>query len=250
MNLQIHRVLNDITRLSGLRILDAILAGETDPVTLARLCHGGVKSSEDTIAKSIAGDYRPEHLFALRQSLAFHYYQQLVVEVDQKINVNSAVWRQRQPRNQQYPNEPRLPHINCAATSRRRSTSAVSCIESSESISPMRLAISALTAQTILCEIGTDVSRFRKASAFASWLGLCSRNKISAGKPTALRMAANSLHHAKDYLGEFFGASLGNSANPKQSLPQLTNSLGLFTICSALKKPTTRMSFTAATKTP
>src|SRR5271157_1853508 len=47
MNLQIQRVLNDITGLSGLRILDAILAGERDPVTLARLCHGGVKSSED-----------------------------------------------------------------------------------------------------------------------------------------------------------------------------------------------------------
>jgi len=60
---------------SGLRILDAILAGERDPVTLAQLCHGGVKSSEDTIAKSLEGDYRPEHLFALRQSLAaFHYY--------------------------------------------------------------------------------------------------------------------------------------------------------------------------------
>jgi transposase len=75
MNLQIHRVLSDITGISGLRILDAILAGEQDPVTLARLCHGGVKSSEDTIAKSLEGDYRPEHLFALRQSLAaFHYY--------------------------------------------------------------------------------------------------------------------------------------------------------------------------------
>jgi len=67
MNLQIHRVLNDITGLSGLRILEAILAGERDPVTLARLCHGGVKNSEDTIAKSLEGDYRPEHLFR-----AFH----------------------------------------------------------------------------------------------------------------------------------------------------------------------------------
>ena len=79
MNLQIHRVLNDITGVSGLRILDAILAGQRGPLTLARLCHGGVKSSEDVIAKSLEGDYRPEHLFALRQSLAaFRYYQQLV----------------------------------------------------------------------------------------------------------------------------------------------------------------------------
>jgi hypothetical protein len=47
MNLQIHRVLSDITGMSGLRILEAILAGERDPVTLARLCHGGVKSSSE-----------------------------------------------------------------------------------------------------------------------------------------------------------------------------------------------------------
>jgi len=86
MNLQIHRVLNDITGLSGLRILDTILSGERDPVNLARLCHNGGKSSQATIAKSLEGDYRPEHWFALRQSpAAFHYYQQLVVEVDQEM---------------------------------------------------------------------------------------------------------------------------------------------------------------------
>lgn len=70
MNLQIHRVPNDLTGMSGLRILEAILAGERDPLTLAGLCHGGAKCSEDKIAKSLEGDYRPEHLFALRQSLA------------------------------------------------------------------------------------------------------------------------------------------------------------------------------------
>jgi transposase len=94
MNLQIHRVLNDITGMSGLRILDAILAGERDPVTLARLCHGGVKSREDTIAKSLEGDYRPEH--ALRQSLAgsttTNSWSSRWIR---RFNVNSAVWRQR-----------------------------------------------------------------------------------------------------------------------------------------------------------
>ena len=70
MNLQVHRVLSDITGLSGLRILDAILAGERDPVVLARLCHSRVKNSRDIIAKSLEGDYRSEHLFALRQSVA------------------------------------------------------------------------------------------------------------------------------------------------------------------------------------
>lgn len=91
MNLQIHRVLNDITGVSGLKILDAILAGQRDSLALARLCHGGVKSNEDAIAKSLEGDYRREHLFALRQSLtAFRYYQQLVVEVDKEIELHMS----------------------------------------------------------------------------------------------------------------------------------------------------------------
>ena len=91
--------------------------------------------------------------------------------------------------------------------------------------------ISAITARTILSEIGTDVSRFRNASAFASWLGLCPENKISGGKvlytksrrvrsrvATALPRAANSLHHAKDYLGEFF-----RRITRKLGKPQATN---------------------------
>ncbi len=98
--------------------------------------------------------------------------------------------------------------------------------------------ISAITAQTILYEIGTDVSGFRNASAFASWLGLCPEKKISGGKvlftksrrvrsrlATALRMGAQSLHHAKDYLGEFSGVSRVSSAGPRQSQPRRTNSL-------------------------
>jgi transposase len=64
MNRQIHRILNDITGVSGLKILDAMLAGERDPLSLAPLCHGGVKNGEDTIAKSLEGDYRPEYLWS------------------------------------------------------------------------------------------------------------------------------------------------------------------------------------------
>jgi hypothetical protein len=72
-------VLSEITGVSGLRILDAILAGQREPMQLAQLCHGGVKSSKDTIAKALEGDYRPEHIFALKQSLqAYRFYQEMV----------------------------------------------------------------------------------------------------------------------------------------------------------------------------
>src|SRR5262249_8298351 len=77
--------------------------------------------------------------------------------------------------------------------------------------------ISSVTPHLILWEVGTDVSRFRNASAFASWLGLCPERQISGGKvlytksrrvrnrvALALRLGAYSLHHANNYLGEFF----------------------------------------------
>jgi transposase len=91
MNLQIHRVLTQITCLSGLSILDTTLLGERDPLTLARLCHKQMKSSESMFAKSLEGDYRPEHIFALRQSpAAYLYYPQLVLETDEEIQRQMA----------------------------------------------------------------------------------------------------------------------------------------------------------------
>lgn len=218
MNLQIHRVLNDITGLSGLRIIDAILAGERDPVTLARLCHSRVKSSEDTVAKSLEGDYRPEHLFALKQSLAaFRYYQVLTAEVDQELDKQLRGLDGAVPDNAELPKRTKAsPYQRCRYEPKGFDLRAELFRIFGVDLTNVP-GISAITAQTILCEIGTDVSEFRNASAFASWLGLCPEKKISGGKvlytktrrvrsrvATALRMGAHSLHHAKDYLGEFF----------------------------------------------
>lgn len=78
-------MLSEITGLSGLRILDAILAGERNPVKPAELCQWRVKSDQYT-AEALEGDYRPEHLFALKQALAgYRCHQQQIAEVDQEI---------------------------------------------------------------------------------------------------------------------------------------------------------------------
>lgn len=69
MNLQIHHVISDITGITGLRIIEAVLSGERDPAKLAGLRDGRIKASEETIIKSLVGDYRREQLFTLRQSL-------------------------------------------------------------------------------------------------------------------------------------------------------------------------------------
>ena len=70
MNLQLHHVISDITGTTGLAILDAILAGERDAKKLADLRDPRIRATHETIAKSLVGDFRPEHLFTLRQSLA------------------------------------------------------------------------------------------------------------------------------------------------------------------------------------
>lgn len=86
MNLQLHHVVADITEVTGLCIIRAILAGERDPETLAGLRHYSCHSSPETIAKALTGSYRAEHLFALEQALALYdAYQEKASACDVRI---------------------------------------------------------------------------------------------------------------------------------------------------------------------
>ena len=86
MNLQIHHVISDITGVTGLAIVDAILAGERDPAALAKLRDPRIKADPDTIRKSLVGNWRTEHLFTLRQSRElYRTYQQRIVDCDLEI---------------------------------------------------------------------------------------------------------------------------------------------------------------------
>src|SRR5215468_8699846 len=86
MNLQLHHVISDIVGQTGLAIVDAILDGERDPQKLAKLRNERIKASEEVIAKSLVGDYRAEHLFTLRQSLAaYRSCQKLIDDCDHEI---------------------------------------------------------------------------------------------------------------------------------------------------------------------
>jgi transposase len=218
MNLQLHHVLSDITGLSGQLIMDAILAGTRNPIELAELCHWRVKSPRETVAKALEGDYRPEHLFALKQSLSgYRYYQQQIQEVDEEIQremselpASENAGSKLPPRTKKTPYARR--HNEPTSFSLRAELYRLFGVDLTNVPG-----ISAVTAQTILCEVGADFSRFRNASAFASWLGLCPEKQISGGKvlythtrpvrnrlSVALRVGAHALHHANNYLGEFF----------------------------------------------
>ncbi len=217
MNLQIHHVLSDITGASGQAILDAILAGERDPVQLAQLCNSRVKSPRETVARALEGDYRPEHLFTLKQSLeGYRYYQKLIAELDREIERLMQILPSATDRSQPIPS--RTKH---SAFQRQGNDPGFDLRGELYRIAGVDLTdipgVSAVTAQVILTEIGPDVTRFRHASAFASWLGLCPEKRVSGGKvlscrtrkvknraAIALRLGANSLCRAKGYFGEFF----------------------------------------------
>ena len=217
MNVQLHHVLSDITGLSGLAILDAILAGERDPRVLAQLRDGRVKASEETMVQALTGDYRAEHLFTLKQSLAaYRQYQKFMracdLEIERqlkqfeaKVDVKVAPLAPPKVRRKKlFGNEPKFDLRSHLYRIFGVDLTAVP-------------GISVLTAHTILAEVGPDISKFRSASAFASGLGLCPHNDISGGKvlsvktrhvnnraALALRMAANALLRSESPLGDFF----------------------------------------------
>jgi transposase len=180
MNLQLHHVISDITGLTGVSILEAILAGERNPHTLAGLRDRRIKASADTIAKSLVGDYRREHFFTLRQSLtAFRQYQELIAACDCEI----AEYLEAFESKMDPPPGPASP----SRDEQKPSTSGVFNLRTHlDRIFGVDLTkvpgIQILTAQTLLAEIGPDLSRFFDGPAFACWLGLCPDNRIPEGK--------------------------------------------------------------------
>jgi transposase len=182
MNIQLHHVLSEITGVSGFAILDAILAGEREPVKLASLCNWRVRSSRETVAKSLEDNYRPEHLFTLRQSVVgFRFYQRLIAEVDQELELRMRELPRAEGAPEQIP-----PRTKKCIYQRAGNEPAFDLKAELFRIAGVDLTdvpgISTITAHTILMEVGPDMSRFRNASAFASWLGLCPEKQVSGGK--------------------------------------------------------------------
>jgi transposase len=216
MNLQLHHVISDITGTTGLRIIDAILAGERDPERLANLRDSRIKASNQTISDALVGDYRPEHLFTLRQSLqAYRQYQDWIADCDREIEqqlsrVQSNIDVTQSPLSK--PKDRHKPRRNEPRFDLRTNLYRIFGVDLTQVPG-----ISSLTAHMLFTEVGSDFSKFPNAAAFASWLGLCPDNRISGGKilsvrtrrvvsrlAIALRMAAQSLHRSQSYLGQYF----------------------------------------------
>lgn len=227
MNIQLHHVVSHLTGETGLRILKAILKGERDPYKLVELRDSQItRSTKGEMIKALRGDWRPELLFVLEQSLrAWEFYQEQMKACDLQIEEQLK----------QMPSAPPAPAEQAqtapdplsssnprpkAKQSRKRNDPerdlgpelARICGVDLTAAHGLRL----LTVLTIISETGADMSKWRSAKAFTSWLGLNPNNKISGGRilssrtrkvvnrvATALRMGAVGVAETDTWLGSF-----------------------------------------------
>ena len=214
MNVKLAEVVNDITGLTGMSIIDAILEGERDPIKLARLRDERRHHSEDQIALALEGTWRPEHLFELRQARElYQFHQQQITECDQHVQAELAKFSNR-------------------AGAKTRTSKPRKCGRKKNNIrfdakGPLFQAlgvdltlidgIEVGTALVILAEIGVDVTRFPTEKHFASWLRLCPpqnesnntkrrrRHRKGTNRVTiALRLAARAVGKTMTPLGLFY----------------------------------------------
>jgi transposase len=209
MNLQLGQVLTDITGVTGLAIIRAIVAGERNPQQLATLRQRGCKRDEATIAKALTGNYRREHLFALEQALLLYdvYTEQLRV-------CDAAIERQFANLKPIADELPPLPPVTKADSHSKNAPAydARTLLYQLTGVDLVAIAgLNASSVQTILAETGPTLNAFPTHKHFTSWLGLAPHNDISGGKQLrsrtlktnnragqAFRLAAQSVAQSPD----------------------------------------------------
>jgi transposase len=236
MNLLLHNVVSDITGVTGMKIIKAILAGERDPRVLARNRDERCHNSTGTIAKSLVGNYREEHLFALRQAVdLYETYQAKIADCDQ------AIIKQVQKQPNSSDDDPPTPAKQVPARDRLRDGVDVRDLLFKKSGVDL-FAIPGLAADTLLTlasEVGFDMTPWKTEKHFASWLGLCPGTKISGGKvlnnktkrnpnraTQAFRMAAASLNRSQTALGAFY-RRIKSRADGKQAVTATAHKIAL-----------------------
>lgn len=219
MNVQVHRAVSDITGETGMAIVRAIAAGERDPQVLATHRDPRCKKSVEQIAEHLKGTWRREHLFNLEMALRHYDEIQSMIHV-YETRLESDM-KALEPPERQGKTPPPHPNPSKQKLIVRRGQAPLR--ESMWGASGFDLTridgMSALTARTILSEVGVDLSGFPTERQFVSWLRLCPRTAISGGKPlakkrpkglgatrvkNALEMAALTLSRSKTALGAYF----------------------------------------------
>ena len=220
MNVQIQHVISDITGLTGLAIVDAIVKGQRDPVELAKLRDRRIKANEETIRKSLVGNWRPEHLFTLKQSReTYQHYQEQIATCEEEIEKLLVAFPPRvDPEQKPLPPDRKKKQRRSRKKSVNPKTGFDLRTESYKLFGVDLTQVPGLMAMilTLFSEVGRDMSRWPTAGEFVSWLGLCPDNDITGGRVhwrgmrrvhnragELFRLAAYALHHDETPMGDY-----------------------------------------------
>jgi transposase len=212
MNVKLPEVVADITGVTGLAIIKAILGGERDPLQIAKLRQETCKRTEAEIARALYGNWRAEHLFALQQALElYEFYQARLRACDTALEAHLRTFEDKSG-GAAVPAKKGKRKANQARFDVRGALHKMSGVDVT-----VLEGIDESTGLTILSETGTDMSKWPTEKHFTSWLGLCPQHRGSAGKiksrrirrganraALAFRMAGQGCHHAKNALGAFY----------------------------------------------
>lgn len=226
MNLLLDNVVSDITGTTGLAIIRAILDGERDAAVLAGLRDRRCRHDAATIAGSLEGHYRDEHLFALRQWYeTYTFHQQQIQACERAIEAHLQAFDDGdgEPPGAPPRTKPRGHSKNALGFEARELLYRMTGVDLTEVTG-----MSETSVLQILSETGTDMGRWPSAKHFGSWLGLSPGSKITGGKalstrtkPSAnraaavFRMAAYGLGNSRSALGAFYRRLRARSGAPK-----------------------------------
>jgi transposase len=222
MNVQLTNAISDVAGVTGQKIVRAIVAGERDPQELASYRDARIKASEEEIAASLQGNWRAEHLLALKVSLAtFDFCSQQIEQCEVEVERAMKVL-------QRFTQEPEKGKKRSKAKNAPKFDVRERLFKMCGVDLTRINGIDVSTAMTIVSEVGTDMSRFPSDKHFASWLGLCPGTNISGGKrlgaaskhsanraTQALKQAAAALRTSQSALGAYFRTLCGRMDKAK-----------------------------------
>jgi transposase len=217
MNIKLHTVIRDITGKTGTAIVEAIIKGERDPRKFLEYVDRNIKADDETIVRSLEGNWRSEQLYLLEDCyMGYKYYRERIAACDiaiekqlqryqQEVFPENVVDTKKRSVKQPTKNTPKFNTCGYLAAILGVDVTTI-------------FGISNISALEILSETGADMAKWESSKHFVSWLNLCPNNKISGGKmissmlmrkkpnvaSQAFRNAANAVQRSDNWLGDYF----------------------------------------------
>ncbi len=234
MNIQLHKVISDITGFTGMRIIRSILEGERDPLKLAQLKNSRIRNSTDMIAKSLEGNYQEEQLFCLRQEVEQYDYTCRKIQECEEI-IEKTLCEMDSGNGDNSDDKNNKNHKENI----KEKLQAVCKVDLTEIDG-----LDVNNIETIISEVGVDMNKWPTDKHFGSWLGLSPNNKISGGRilsrkskkvvnraATAFRLAAYAAGKSDSSIGAFYRRLRNRIGAPKAITATAYKIARLFYMC-------------------